>query len=1535
VTHQHPTSKPLPPRDLDSQRFGRPWLTWLVSCAALVLGGCAGRDPLDDNDTHDVGAVAEALVRALPARIEAEAFERFADSSTVHEGNCGSGPVDQETTSDPNGGTCNVGWTVAGEFLEYDLSSAAARTYNLTLRVASANAGKTASVQLDGVTVGSVTAPSAGWQSFADRTVSAVNVGAGNHVLRVTFVTGDVNLNYIDIAASGTICGDAACNGTETCSSCPADCGSCASGRSIAGNLEAEANDGMLGLQYETTTDTGGGQNAGYVDPGDYVEWGINVPTAGNYTVTLRNAVNTVTTAGAEILVNGVSRATLSMPATNGWQNWQSTSSSAFAMSAGFNTLRVRFVTAGQNLNWLKVTAAGGISSGDAYALAGSNACTWTLGTAAVEKTLTFAANAGTFVLSSFKNKLPTTAREYIQGGVASDEFRALWDGVAISGSSGGFGCSAGSAQLVNIGGVDCVQVNVTLSRNKLSLDKHYLVYPSQGLIREWTEYTNTDSAAHTLANPSSFQANVMSADVANVDLNYMSGADHTVIPHGGWTLKTTALQSGYARTFDSYDQFGCTGPTCNQQPYSETSQNYIPWFSLWNRANKDGLYFGFDYYGRWQVPVGAQNGKSIGFGLQLPTFSKSLNAAETIVGPKAFTGVYQGDLDDMTNRLLDWQYRYLWDYTRAPYFTAIRMLGQWYAGSSWGGTLDQPGLLQKVFGLADHLRTIGADTYHRDNGWWDTAGDWNGPDWKISHDYLAKMGMNQLIYYFPYAANTNSQTYQAHPSWFTNPALCMGGLYAERMADLSIPAAEAWVRELLVSKAVAWGDYQWRNDACFITGTDGASQYAEDAAFRRIQKDFLDRRPGSAIQGVDTGGRDINYEFLRMASSFSLTDDSGFYEQYDASRVFPVDKLSGIPDQWDPGNCSAAFNALLMFNPDFTGDPTLRDPNGLECMRRLIDTYHYLAQQGVVGRWVRQYHPAATDDVRNWFERLSQDGQRGLVIYKGPATSTSTRVYPKGLLASANYDVRYQFAAGSAVRTGADLMTNGITLAGVAPGELVYLGLPNHPGSGTDLTAPGAPSALSVKTGVNMGFPGVEIAWQPATDNVWVSHYEVFREGVSLGKVAKGTYFFDHSPAADPNARYGVRAVDGNGNVSATVNASGSGASVTVVDDSPAQGITYSSGWNQDLGTFPDVFKQSISYSDQTGAFAERTFVGSQVTWYSKWGNNCGIAQVYIDGALDAQVDTYAPDDNNWDLPSYTKAWPSVGTHTLRIQVSGTKNPLSSGNYVHIDGLQNLDVSPTVTENSNAAVVYGGAGWEQQTNTAASGSNLSANKTAGATAQFAFTGNDVSWIGRQGPDMGKADVYIDGVFDARIDGYGNRGGSVWQTAVYRKTWPVPGAHTLRIVVLGEKTAASTDSVVSIDAFHVRSGRQTVLNDAALGFTGPWNLGTGDLSYVNQDSHYCNVSGCRMSMTFSGTAVQLLGDKDTNHGLALITLDGVPQATIDAYGPGATGGRQPLWVRSDLANTSHILQVDVSGTHGSLANDSYLTIDGLSYWTPQ
>lgn len=307
----------------------------VLSVVARALLGCSSEGAGTASDQDQVGSVEQAVVGAVPARVEAELFERFSDTDTLHSGNCGTGPVDQETTTDPNGGGCNIGWTKAGEWLEYDLGVATAGNFNITLRLASGVAARAVSVRIDNVLVGTLTPPANGWQAWEDRTINNVSMAAGNHVLRVTFDTDDVNLNYFNIAA---VAGGP---------------------RNIANNLEAEANDGQSGLQFEACLE--GGQNAGFIDPNDFVQWSINVPSTGNYTVTTRSATWGATS--LKVLVDNVEKATLNLPATwtsgaNQFQTWQSFTTPAFNIAQGTRSLKVLFTGATQNLNWAKVTAA-------------------------------------------------------------------------------------------------------------------------------------------------------------------------------------------------------------------------------------------------------------------------------------------------------------------------------------------------------------------------------------------------------------------------------------------------------------------------------------------------------------------------------------------------------------------------------------------------------------------------------------------------------------------------------------------------------------------------------------------------------------------------------------------------------------------------------------------------------------------------------------------------------------------------------------------------------------------------------------------------------------------------------------------------------------------------------------------------------------------------------------------------------------------------------------------------------------------------
>jgi hypothetical protein len=698
-------------------------------------------------------------------------------------------------------------------------------------------------------------------------------------------------------------------------------------------------------------------------------------------------------------------------------------------------------------------------------------------------------------------------------------------------------------------------------------------------------------------------------------------------------------------------------------------TSTYAPWYALLARDTRDGVVIGWDYFGHWASSLRLNADGAVTVQLKVAGHKQTLAPGESVTTPKAFVGLFRDDLDEAGNEVLDWQYRYLWDYTREKWFPAIRVLGYWYNGTGWGqpgvgwtgGGPDLESTFRKVFRVADLMRTIGADVYHRDWGWWDRAGDWNGPDFRATGDYLRKYGMGQLIYAFLYTVDPQSKVAQAHPDWVIGGTL-----------DMSKPEVVAHIKRQLDNFHDRWGDFEWRNDStptCPRNGDD-TPLLGQDAGLREVIRGFLDKYPGSAFQAVNGGGNDAGYDYARYASTVSFSDGAvGVIRNYYASLLLPPDKTSDIPDIWNPSHYDkATWRGLLCINFDMTGDTW--DPAKLEGLRELVGLYHYLHQQGVVGRWVRVYRPPVSgDDPTMYFQRLSGDRRRGLIIPKRPAPGAVT-IKPKGLLPAETYTVTFHESPAVQPRSGADLMERGILLEKMAPGELIYLNLPLHPGSPLDKEPPAAPGDVQKRAAENMGYPGIELAWKPGTDNNWVSYYEVLRNGAAIDRVAKGTYYFDHAAGADPAAKYEVRTVDGAGNVSACALAVGPEARpARIVDDAPGAGATYAGSWQSQAGLQP-AHAGTLTTSDQEGAAVTITFEGRRVLWFSKLGANGGKAAVSVDGAPAETVDTYSADDI-WGVCVYRREFPVAGRHALQIRVLGQHGPRAKGSVVALDGFR------------------------------------------------------------------------------------------------------------------------------------------------------------------------------------------------------------------------------------------------------------------------
>ena len=202
------------------------------------------------------------------------------------------------------------------------------------------------------------------------------------------------------------------------------------------------------------------------------------------------------------------------------------------------------------------------------------------------------------------------------------------------------------------------------------------------------------------------------------------------------------------------------------------------------------------------------------------------------------------------------------------------------------------------------------------------------------------------------------------------------------------------------------------------------------------------------------------------------------------------------------------------------------------------------------------------------------------------------------------------------------------------------------------------------------MGYPGVELTWKAGTDNNWVSYYEVFRDGAALDKVAKGTFYFDHSAGAAPAAGYELRTVDGAGKVSARVAAKGTSAKPAQIFDDTAGGrIQFGGEWKHDKDLLL-AHDHTLSFSNQKGASAELSFTGRVVLVFSKLGANCGRVAVSIDSAAPEVVDTYSADDI-WGVCVYRKEFPVAGQHTIRLKVCGEHSARAKDDVVYLDGVR------------------------------------------------------------------------------------------------------------------------------------------------------------------------------------------------------------------------------------------------------------------------
>jgi Big-like domain-containing protein len=326
---------------------------------------------------------------------------------------------------------------------------------------------------------------------------------------------------------------------------------------------------------------------------------------------------------------------------------------------------------------------------------------------------------------------------------------------------------------------------------------------------------------------------------------------------------------------------------------------------------------------------------------------------------------------------------------------------------------------------------------------------------------------------------------------------------------------------------------------------------------------------------------------------------------------------------------------------------------------------------------------------------------------------------------------------------------------------------------------------------------------------------------------------------------------------------------------------------------------------------------------------DNVGVAgvQFFLDGVLRAEVTT-APYSVLWDTTITGN-----GSHTLTARARDAAGNTATSASVTVS-VSNGSATVSRFEEDNAAVIASpSSAWVRRGPEVAafSGGTAGSSDVPGATATFTFTGTAVSWIGLKCSVCGIATVSIDGGAATSVDTAGPAApGSLGLTseAVFTTSGLAAGSHTLVITVTGATTSGGGNIVV--DAFDVTSTGSPATRiedtDPAVSYIGPWVHGTDPRASGGTYAEV-QVAGAVATLSFTGTGVRWLGYRDTNNGIARVSVDGAFVGEVDTYSP--SPGLAVVFTATGLTSGVHTLTITVTGTKNPASSDTWVIIDAF------
>jgi hypothetical protein len=448
------------------------------------------------------------------------------------------------------------------------------------------------------------------------------------------------------------------------------------------------------------------------------------------------------------------------------------------------------------------------------------------------------------------------------------------------------------------------------------------------------------------------------------------------------------------------------------------------------------------------------------------------------------------------------------------------------------------------------------------------------------------------------------------------------------------------------------------------------------------------------------------------------------------------------------------------------------------------------------------------------------------------------------------------------------------------------------------DTSAPTV-SITSPSSGATVG--GIIAVSAAASDNVGVAGVQFKLDGANLGgEDTSAPYSVSWNTTTASNGSHSLTTVArdaaGNRTTSAPV-------TVTVLNDTSAPTVSIT--------------------SPVSGATVSGT-----VTVSASASDNVAVAgvQFFIDGAAFGSEDTTAPYSVDWDTSAVAN-----GSYSLTARARDTAGNSAASPPVTVT-VSNGPPAATRFEDTELSVTYTPNWIHGSTARAWSTGTATLSEVAGMRATFSFAGTSVGWVGFRGPQTGIAHVFLDGAMVAAVDTYSAM--EEVQAVVFRATNLAAGSHTLTIEVTGLKNAASTSSLIVVDAFEVMpsvplptAGTRFEETGPSVAYTPGWTQGDRTSTWSGGTAAVSTTAGARTTFTFTGTSVRWIGFRGPQAGLARVSLDGIFVTDVDTYAPDRL--QAVVFSTTQLPLGSHTLTIEVIGTRNPASTGSLVVVDAF------